>query len=50
MVRTLVLQQGRVSRTALDDAPFTYFGPHPADRLFQPAEVEEIMQFANQLV
>lgn len=48
MVRTVVLQQARVSHDDLNDSPFTYFGPNPVDRLFQPNEIEEILAFANQ--
>lgn len=50
MARTAVLQGARLSRAELDDSPFTYFGPNPAERLFQPSEVEEILVFASQLI
>jgi len=50
MVRTVVLRQTHLLREELDDSPFTYFGTSPAERLFQPSEVEEILQFANRLM
>lgn len=49
MVRTVVLRQERITLDELNDSPFTYFGANPAERLFQPNELEEILQFANHL-
>jgi type I restriction enzyme, R subunit len=50
MVRSVVLRQSHITRDDLNDSPFTYFGPNPADRLFESSTLDEIVQFANRMV
>jgi type I restriction enzyme, R subunit len=50
MIRSIVLRHAPVTRDDLNDAPFTYFGTQPADRLFESRTLEEILTFANRLV
>lgn len=47
MIRSVVLRHTPLTRDDLNETPFTYFGTQPADRLFEPKTLEEILQFAN---
>jgi len=49
-LRTFILQNGRVERRDLIDAPFTRIHPKGIRGVFTPAEVEEVVGFATRLV
>ena len=49
-LRTFILQNGRVERRDLIDAPFTRIHPMGIRGVFTPAEVEEVVGFATRLV
>jgi type I restriction enzyme R subunit len=50
ILRTFVLQRGRVERRDLIDAPFTQVHPQGVRGVFPPHDVEEILGFAGGLV
>ena len=49
-LRTFILQRRRLERRDLVDEPFTRLHPNGVQGLFTDAEIEEILEFARQLV
>lgn len=49
-LRTFVLQRGSVERRDLIDAPFTRLHPEGVRGVFPPAEIDEVLKFAEELV
>ncbi len=49
-LRTFILQNGKVEKKDLIDAPFTQLHPKGIRGVFEPAQVEEIVSFAARLV
>jgi type I restriction enzyme, R subunit len=49
-LRTFILQTGQVSKPDLVEAPFTRLDPRGIRGLFKPAEIDEILRFAEELV
>ena len=49
-LRTFILQTGGIEKQDLIDAPFTRIHPSGIRGVFQPAEIEEILEFAKRLV
>ena len=50
VLRTFIVQNGKVEKKDLIVAPFTQLHPHGIRGLFQPSEINEILQFTQQLV
>lgn len=50
MVKTFVLQTGKVERQNLVDAPFTQIHPQGVRGIFRPREIEELIKFTEDLV
>jgi type I restriction enzyme R subunit len=49
-LKTFVLQTGRATKKDLIDAPFTQIHPNGIRGVFQPAEINEILAFTEELV
>ena len=49
-LRTFILQTGKVERRDLIDAPFTRLHPQGIRGVFQPSEIDEILEFTEALV
>jgi type I restriction enzyme R subunit len=49
-LRTFVLQRGKVERRDLIESPFTQLHPQGVRGVFRPAEIDEILRFADGLV